>query len=277
MKRSTWSKFAVLALCSCVSVIACDDDDSSNPGSSGSGNDAGTGADGGDGPSKGGSNNNAGKGGTAGTAGTAGSSPNAGEGGSSNGGAPVGPGGDNAGGSGAEGGAPLGGAGGADGSGGEGGAVGCFVPASFGNLGATTGTAEDSGDSLIYTTELPDVGQFSDVLRVEMYPDIGVFDGSFVEPGVYEIKGDELNYATCGLCVLYYDHSDGTKGGSRGVYMATGGTVTITEVDPKLVGTLTNVTFEHVTIAPAPDYTSTPVGDDCNTVITNATFDQTVE
>lgn len=62
--------------------------------------------------------------------------------------------------------------------------------------------------------------------------------------------------------------------------MATGGTVTVavvgTALGQQLTGTLSNLTFAHVTIDQST-FMSTPVGDGCTSSITSASFDGTLE
>ena len=276
MNRSTWSKLAVLALASCVAVVACGDDEKNGGGTAGS---AGQ-NEGGDGTSTAGSSTTAGKGGGAGTAGTAGTGGNAGAAGTAGeGGNPAaGAGGETLGGSGnvgGEGGAP--GAGGApevNGSGGEGGYPGgCDIEKDYGSLGAVDGTATIPDDGIIDYTTLLDQGTLPDELHIQLFDGLGVFADGVAAPGTYELTGDELNYSTCGACVLIFENP-ASANDYRGVYMATGGTVTITEVSPKLVGTLKNVSFQHVTLD--QDSNSIPVGDDCGTHIKSLSFDETV-
>ncbi len=120
-----------------------------------------------------------------------------------------------------------------------------------------------------------------DLLDIELYAMTGVFTAA-ITPGTYTLSGDELNYATCGLCVLIYanatfDSSTGDLTGADQYYLATGGSVTITSVADNtagtgtLTGTLNNITFDHVTID-STTFTSTPVGDSCESMITSMPF-----
>ncbi|MGI5864106.1 MAG: DUF4215 domain-containing protein [Myxococcales bacterium] len=107
----------------------------------------------------------------------------------------------------------------------------------------------------------------SDELMIEMYPGDGVF-ASGLATGTFTLAGDDLQYRTCGLCVRLRDR--------RGTYyMATGGEVTLSSISGNLTGSLSNVTFEEVTIA--QDYTSTPVVDGCQSVLTSMAFDDVIE
>ncbi len=102
-----------------------------------------------------------------------------------------------------------------------------------------------------------------DNLDIEMYAGFGVFS-SGIHTGTFKLSGAELDYATCGLCVLVQTDSSG--GSPTDTYMATGGSVTITSLQPTLAGTLDNVTFTHVNIDPNT-FESTSAGDGCNSSI----------
>jgi hypothetical protein len=114
-----------------------------------------------------------------------------------------------------------------------------------------------------------------DQVAIELYNDVGVFAGMSGFPaGTYTLDATETQYRTCGLCVRIFGDVQGNVDPDRGHYFATGGTVTITEVGEvggRFKVTLDDVTFTHVTIS--GDFTSTPVGDGCESHITNLTTD----
>src|SRR5262249_5778526 len=97
----------------------------------------------------------------------------------------------------------------------------------------------------------------------------------------YQLTGDDLQYAQCGICVLVNTdlHMQGSGIAETDDYMATSGSVTLTSVGTNgsgtLSGSISNVQFTHVTIG--SDGTSTPVGDSCNTTIANASFSATLQ
>ena len=76
------------------------------------------------------------------------------------------------------------------------------------------------------------------------------------------------------------DCAPDSPNGSGEFFMATGGMLNITAISQTTIrGTLSNVTFTHVTIAntgPSPTFVSTPVGDDCDTRIGAASFASSV-
>ncbi len=112
-----------------------------------------------------------------------------------------------------------------------------------------------------------------DLFDVEIYDGYGVFTNG-ITAGTYTLSGDELNYATCGLCVLI--QANATQS-SADPYMATGGTITITSISPTgtLAGSGSSLTFTHVTIDQNSSQ-STPVGDGCNSSIATVSFSSMV-
>jgi hypothetical protein len=277
MKRSVWSKLVLLALASCVSVVACGDDDDSS-----GGNTAGKagGNEGGDDNAAGhngsaGNTNIAGTGGNGGSAGgsAAGTGPVGGEGGTGNNtviGGAAGNAGESAAGTGNEAGAPLGGAGGSDGSGGEGGGSACLVPASYGDLGSPDASATQIDASTLRLVAYLAPNQ---QLFLELYKGSPPFNGTF-KTGTFDIEGAQLNYETCGVCALVYEGVIGNT--YRTSYFATGGSVTITSLSPKLSGSINDVPFESVDIDPNDNYHTTPLDDGCTTAVKLA-FDETVQ
>jgi len=137
----------------------------------------------------------------------------------------------------------------------------CTAAADYGAATLTNVTPDDSNlpDEMFATGDLnTDV----DGVAIDLWDGYGVFANGLA-PGTYTLAGDELDPATCGLCVNLYTDYDGNA--VTDFYFATGGTVTITSVDP-LAATLSDVTFQHV------DSNGAPVGDGCTSHITSATF-----
>lgn len=143
----------------------------------------------------------------------------------------------------------------------------------FGELGALAGEALiDSGSSPGASDDVLHLDAFlesnlpADPLEVALYAGYGTFSGGPTTPGVYQLTRDELNFATCGICVLLT--SSNTGAGHDEDYMPTGGTVTITAagsaVGGTLSGSLSNVVFRHVHIDPGGGQ-STPANDICTT------------
>ena len=156
--------------------------------------------------------------------------------------------------------------GGSSKSGGGGGAQ-CKVAASLGALGTVAGsvTGTGSGTDILWSGDL-NAETTPDRVAVELYDTFGVFAGG-ITPGVYSLSGDELNYATCGLCVLLLGDADPVTGEPAAYYMATGGVVEVLSVAGTLTLALDSVTFHEVTIDPST-FESTPVGS-CTATITS--------
>jgi len=110
-----------------------------------------------------------------------------------------------------------------------------------------------------------DLNADPDGIVIEMYSGFGAMADGIV-PGTYILAGDDLNYATCGLCVRLF-----TETADDG-YFATGGSVLITSVEPTVVIDLSAVTFEHVTID-GTTFESTPHADGCTSELNSAGFD----
>ena len=166
-----------------------------------------------------------------------------------------------------------GGSSGATGTAGAGGSATCLTAASYGAVaGKTAPSAELGSEQTLITWELPlEAATPGDALELQLFSNLGVFEssGGFVT-GTFQLAGDELNYRTCGLCVLIYENVD-ASGNYRGAYMATSGTVTLTSVATKLTGTLSDIKLQHVTINPT-SFESTPHTDGCRSAVDSLSF-----
>jgi hypothetical protein len=150
----------------------------------------------------------------------------------------------------------------------------CDLPTDLGALGALTGDvflASDATPSeyFVYDAAL-DTNTTPNLFEIEFYAGSGVFT-SGIAPGTYTISDKELNYATCGLCVKLLGKVDLTTFNVDQIYMATGGTVTLTSVTGTLTGSFTNLTFEHVDID-STTFVSTPLNDGCSSQTASGTF-----
>jgi len=153
----------------------------------------------------------------------------------------------------------------------------------FGDKGALAGNALFTAATAVATDDilefdaLLETAQPADGIAIILYAGYGAFDGAAITPGTYQIAGDELDFATCGVCVVM--STNVTSTGYEDDYMATGGTVTITAagsaVGGTMSGSLSNVTFHHAEIAMGNG--DTTISDDsCTSAITNATFTGTL-
>lgn len=145
----------------------------------------------------------------------------------------------------------------------------CQTAANHGHLGNVTMPAA-VGDTETIEWILPlESGSPRDELDFQLYNGLSIFSTG-ITPGTYVLSGPDLDYSTCGLCVLIYENID-AQTNYRGVYMATGGTVTLTSVDGNLAGSADHLTFEHVDID-ANTLVSTRHPDSCESAVDNVTF-----
>ncbi len=119
-------------------------------------------------------------------------------------------------------------------------------------LATQLGSKPDPG---IYTWQGSLTSDLSDVVFVELYDTLGMFAGTPLATGTYNITGTALDYSTCGLCVLLRA-DNGDKN-----FFATSGSITITAFSGTTIsGSLNNVAFEEVTLT---QNDSTPVPGGC--------------
>jgi hypothetical protein len=152
----------------------------------------------------------------------------------------------------------------------------CFAPDTFGAATIGNQIAESNGaaatpDFTAGSGTLNAAEPF-DVFQLEFYK-VGVLAANIV-PGTYQITGQELNYATCAVCPRVFTDCT-TEACEDQQFYATGGTVTLTQVSPNLVYSVSNITLVEVTVDPGT-FESTPVPGGCSTTITSASFDATV-
>jgi len=273
---------ALLVTAVSLGMAACGDD-ASGPGSIGGGGDGGATPGSGGANHAGGSSSDAGEGGTS-SGGQPGGEAGASNGGVSSGGMTGGEGGavTVAGASaGGEGGAETA-SGGAAGSGGEGGASSVCgdLHSDYGTLSDLAGdvTVDGAGGVLYHATlpALPANPLLPDLIHVELYPGYGSFPNNLTTLTNHVLSGDDLNYGTCGVCVLAYSNvSDSGQGAAEKSYFLSGGTITLTSVAGRMTGTLKNATFVEVTIADQ-SFVTTPVPGGCTTSITSLPFDAAI-
>ncbi len=170
-------------------------------------------------------------------------------------------------------------------SGGPDAAEACSVStASFGDKGVLPGSVTFSADpanaasySIVAATPL-ETAPPSDLLALELFTGFTPFGTSAaptpVVAGTYELTGEQLDYATCGVCVRLLTNV-AADGMFEHDYFPTGGTLTITEVGDAVGETfaysLSNVQWQHVNIDSAT-FATTSAGDGCTTSMSNASF-----
>jgi hypothetical protein len=145
----------------------------------------------------------------------------------------------------------------------------CNVPASYGAASVVPG----SEFAAVVDSDLGDIWSMFDLdedeyLYMELYATKGVFaDG--IKTGTFTLEGDDLNYATCGLCIQIED-------GEGNYYFATGGTVELTSIADTLEARLSDVTFVEVTLD-NDTWETTPVPDGCKTRIDSVSLSSPIE
>jgi hypothetical protein len=130
--------------------------------------------------------------------------------------------------------------------------------------------ADTTPDIIFYKSAL-NLDVKVDDLWIELWKGSGAYETGEIVAGAVALTGPEVNYATCGACVLI-DVDVDPDTGREGTLLATGGTLNLTSVSPNIKGTLSNVTLTQVLI---DDETSesTPAGNDCNATVTSIAFD----
>ena len=140
----------------------------------------------------------------------------------------------------------------------------CLVPASFGEVGATTGTAGTVQGNTTMTVTL-DPGPPRDTFFVKLVPGNGPFAGGPVTTGTFPITGVDTDYNDCGACTHVIADIVAGSGPSK-FYFADAGTLTISSLSP-LAGSAQNLRLVETDIS-----TGTPVANGCTTTITSISF-----
>ncbi|MEW5849637.1 MAG: hypothetical protein AB2A00_12535 [Myxococcota bacterium] len=153
------------------------------------------------------------------------------------------------------------------------GGVVCTADADHGSPTLQSPIAQDVVGAVYFSASI-DGGE--DYVVLALYPGYGAFAGGTVTTGTFELTGEDLNYATCGICVLLSTEYDADTGSFLDDYFATGGSVTLNSVEGNLTGSLSNVTFQQVTIDP-DTYESSPHPSGCQSGITATSFDAPIQ
>lgn len=116
-------------------------------------------------------------------------------------------------------------------------------------FGAAEQRAQQQGESLYYGAQSAADAPY-DILLVELYARFGD-PPPLTGPGQFELgeSAAELDYASCGTCVLMYrDCTD--DGACASIYFAVGGKLTITSWDDHFAGRLEDVELMRVQLDP---------------------------
>jgi hypothetical protein len=161
----------------------------------------------------------------------------------------------------------------------------CGVALVQGDLGSLSGEAgidpQETGTDNIYyiqvETPLSASDPAPDVVLVELWDGFGGFTGGKVRTGTFPITGEDLDYDTCGICVLML--ADVANNTPAKLMLATAGTVTITSV-ATAVGQKTQLSVadaSFVEIEDVPNQGFEPVADSsCASPISNVVLADTI-
>jgi ABC-type glycerol-3-phosphate transport system substrate-binding protein len=115
----------------------------------------------------------------------------------------------------------------------------CLIPASYGGLGARTGTPDLTvANSLTVVLE---AGPPKDDFFVKLVAGKGAFTGGAPRTGTFSVTGADASFANCGVCTnIIADIVTGQ--GPRKFYFADSGSVTLTATNP-IAGSAQNLHF----------------------------------
>ena len=159
----------------------------------------------------------------------------------------------------------------------------CIAPATYG----AANMASQAAKYWPPTAELPEALTFlgklnngapADFLDIELIETAGGPFANGPAPATIALTGAESSTATCAGCVLVFAKCTSCTFGQEyqgAAYIATSGTLRITQVNPTMVGTLTDVKLRHVNINSVGVSSFHP--DNCTTQITSASFSATVQ
>lgn len=117
--------------------------------------------------------------------------------------------------------------------------------------------------------------QMPDILLVDLWKGYGAFQNGFPTSAMtVQLTGEESSYETCGACITV--QTDYTMSGATGdPYIATAGTLNLTSANAtSIAGSLSNVTFTHVTVDQMSGVTM-PHADGCSGTLTSVSFQAT--
>jgi hypothetical protein len=148
----------------------------------------------------------------------------------------------------------------------------CTVVSDLGQLGARDGTPAASGAAgariLSVSMTVASDAATRDVVFVQLKGGKGAFAGRDPGPGTYTLAGPELDYNTCGVCVTVIGDIVAGQGPTQ-FYFQRAGTVTITQAQSSLAGSIANMEFLELDLG-----TEELVRDGCETQVGGLSFDE---
>jgi hypothetical protein len=147
----------------------------------------------------------------------------------------------------------------------------CPVPANFiAPAGMSAGAVQDGSGSVAVEFDLDGAAE-PDRFQLTLVAGRGVFIDGLVT-GTFGINGAQLDNDSCALCLVVLADVDGA-GTPKEIYFAEDGVIQLDSVSGQLTGSLTDVSFQHVSISPDPPHAITPILDGCKTRISSMGFD----
>lgn len=145
--------------------------------------------------------------------------------------------------------------------------VGTIGGLSRGNNAAAPYHVEGKG---MYTEVTPDL--LPDWFAIQLWDLTETFP-AVLETGTWTIDGNDLQYDTCGICVMLIGNHSGDAGEEAGsTFLATSGNVTITAIAPTFEVSIENVEFEHVSFSGPNNTISSPNPSGCTASVTSLDF-----
>jgi hypothetical protein len=109
-----------------------------------------------------------------------------------------------------------------------------------------------------------------DWIQLTLYEGYGPYTGGII-PGTVNLAGENSAFSTCSTCMFLFTdlHAAGSGVEITDYYMPTAGTLNITDVSDTFVGTMTNVTLQHMVIS---GNDLVPANDGCTATIASASM-----
>lgn len=146
----------------------------------------------------------------------------------------------------------------------------CRVVEDYGCMGKVAGMAIEvnPGTRLSWRTNIDgdcDAGTAEVLLMMELLAERGPFEDR-ITPGTYVIGADDVHRDTCGICIWISPNDVADE--AHKCYFGSAGTLTLSEVGERLVGTIEDVEFGTIECA-----TGEPLEDECASRIGTVEFD----
>lgn len=145
----------------------------------------------------------------------------------------------------------------------------CLIPASYGALGAKTGSPDVTTANTL--TVVLDPGPPKDDFFVKLVPGKGAFAAGTLQTGTFNVTGADASFTNCGLCINIIADIVANQGPTK-FYYADSGMITLTSADPtgaapsKIAGSGQSLHFVETNLD------GTPVPGGCTATIASIAF-----